>query len=135
MEAGEVPVGALVVIGGEAIARAGNGPIAGCDPSAHAEMLAIRRAAARIGNYRLTGATLYVTLEPCLMCAGAVLQARIPRLVFGAADPKAGAIVSLYKVAADSRLNHSFQVRGGVLAEESALLLKDFFQIKRNANI
>ncbi|MDZ4164757.1 MAG: tRNA adenosine(34) deaminase TadA [Smithellaceae bacterium] len=132
LTAGEVPVGALLVMGGEVVSRAHNSPIALTDPSAHAEILAIREASARKGNYRLTGATLYVTLEPCLMCVGAIIHARIERLVFGASDPKGGAVVSLYQVGCDRRLNHIFQVRGGVLEADSAGLLKDFFRGKRD---
>lgn len=125
---GEVPVGAVVVLGGEVLARAYNRPRGLSDPTAHAEVLALREAARSIGNYRLPGATLYVTLEPCAMCVGAMLQARIARLVFGALDPKAGAAVSLYRLAEDERLNHRLEVTGGVLAEESAALLKEFFE-------
>lgn len=125
---GEVPVGAVVVLGGEVLARAWNRPRGLSDPTAHAEVLALREAARSIGNYRLPGATLYVTLEPCAMCVGAMLQARIARLVFGALDPKAGAAVSLYRLAEDERLNHRLEVIGGVLAEESAALLKEFFE-------
>lgn len=134
LAAGEVPVGALLVMEGEVVSRAHNSPIALADPSAHAEILAIRAGAARRGNYRLAGATLYVTLEPCLMCAGAIIHARIARLVFGARDPKGGAVASLYQVASDRRLNHGFQVTEGVMAEESAGLLKDFFRKKRDTN-
>jgi tRNA(adenine34) deaminase len=131
LAAGEVPVGAVIVRGEELVARAHNGPIALQDPSAHAEILAIRRAAAAEGNYRLPGTTLYVTLEPCLMCAGAILQARIERLVFGAADPKNGAVVSLYRVFEDCRLNHAVEVAGGVLAEAGGEILSGFFRGKR----
>ena len=129
--AGEVPVGAVIVQGEELLARAHNSPIALNDPSAHAELLAIRRAAAARGNYRLTGTTLYVTLEPCLMCAGAILQARIGRLVFGAADPKNGAAVSLYRLFEDRRLNHAVAVTEGVLREACAEILSGFFREKR----
>lgn len=124
----EVPVGAVVVLGGEVLARAWNRPRGLSDPTAHAEVLALREAARSLGNYRLPGATLYVSLEPCAMCVGAMLQARIARLVFGALDPKAGAAVSLYRLAEDARLNHRLEVIGGVLAEESAALLKEFFE-------
>lgn len=130
-EAGEVPVGAVIVRGEEQIARAHNSPIALHDPSAHAELLAIRRAAAAFGNYRLTGTTLYVTLEPCLMCAGAILQARVGRVVFGAADPKNGAAVSLYRLFEDTRLNHAVEVTEGVLREACAEILSGFFREKR----
>jgi len=114
---GEVPVGAVVVRGGEVIASAHNGPVGLKDPSAHAEILALRRAAEAEGNYRLAGTTLYVTIEPCLMCAGALIHARVSRLVFGASDPKGGAVVSLYGVLQDARLNHRVDVTGGVLRE------------------
>jgi tRNA(adenine34) deaminase len=129
--AGEVPVGAVIVRGEELLARAHNNPIALNDPSAHAELLAVRRAASALGNYRLNGTTLYVTLEPCLMCAGAILQARIGRIVFGAADPKNGAAVSLYRLFEDSRLNHTVKVTGGVLREDCAKILSGFFREKR----
>ncbi len=128
---GEVPVGAVVVWEGEVLAGAGNSPLGSSDPTAHAEILAIRAAAAKVGNYRLEGASLYVTLEPCLMCIGAILQARIRRLVFGAKDPKGGAVVSLYRIAEDRRLNHIVEVRGGVLEEECGELLRAFFREKR----
>jgi len=131
MEAGEVPVGAVVVRGGEVIASAHNAPVGLRDPSAHAEILALRKAAAVEGNYRLAGTTLYVTIEPCLMCAGALVHARISRLVFGAADPKGGAAVSLYRVLEDGRLNHRVEVAGGVLATECAEILSRFFREKR----
>jgi len=128
---GEVPVGALIVSGGEILARAHNRSIAALDPSAHAEILAIREAARRAGNYRLVGTTLYVTLEPCIMCAGAIIQARIERLVFGAADPKQGGVVSLHRLLEDRRLNHTVEVTGGILQEACSLLLSGFFQGKR----
>ncbi len=130
-EEGEVPVGALVVHDGEILSAAHNRPIAGQDPSAHAEMLAIRQAAVRVGNYRLTEATLYVTLEPCIMCAGAIIQARIGRLVYGAADPKTGAVVSLYRLLQDERLNHRVEVTGGILEEICAEIMSGFFRQKR----
>lgn len=133
-EVGEVPVGAVIVRGGEPLAAAHNHPIARNDPSAHAELLAIRRAAAAVGNYRLPGTTLYVTLEPCLMCAGAILQARIDRLVFGAADPKNGAVVSLYRLFDDRRLNHALLVTEGILREACAEILSGFFREKRLAS-
>jgi tRNA(adenine34) deaminase len=129
--AGEVPVGAVVVRGGEVIASAHNGPVGLKDPSAHAEILALRRAAAAEGNYRLAGATLYVTIEPCLMCAGALVHARVSRLVFGAPDPKGGAVVSLYEVLQDGRLNHRVEVTGGVLREACSEILSRFFREKR----
>ena len=127
----EVPVGALVVCEGEVIGRGFNTPVSRCDPSAHAEILALREAAARNGNYRLAGCTLYVTLEPCAMCAGAIQHARIARVVFGARDPKTGACGSVVDLFADERLNHHASVTGGVLAEESAALLGAFFTARR----
>jgi tRNA(adenine34) deaminase len=129
--AGEVPVGAVVVRGGEVIASAHNGPVGLRDPSAHAEILALRRAAAAEGNYRLAGATLYVTIEPSLMCAGALIHARVSRLVFGAPDPKGGAVISLYGVLQDGRLNHRVDVTGGVLRESCGEILSRFFREKR----
>src|SRR5262245_17596108 len=113
LEAGEVPVGALVVIDGEIVARAHNAPIALADPTAHAEILALREAARKRGNYRLAGATLYATVEPCPMCCGAILHARIARVVYGTPDPKAGAVESLYRLLDDPRLNHRVSARGG----------------------
>ena len=130
-ESDEVPVGAVIVRGEELLARAHNSPITLNDPSAHAEVLAIRRAASLLGNYRLAGTTLYVTLEPCLMCAGAILQARIGRIVFGAADPKGGAVVSLYRLFDDRRLNHTVAVTEGILREACAEILSGFFRAKR----
>ena len=129
--AGEVPVGAVMVRGGALIASAHNGPVGLKDPSAHAEILALRRAAAAEGNYRLAGTTLYVTIEPCLMCAGALIHARVSRLVFGASDPKGGAVVSLYGVLQDARLNHRVDVTGGVLREACSEILSRFFREKR----
>lgn len=131
---GEVPIGAVVVRGEELLARAHNAPISYCDPSAHAEILAIRRAAATAKNYRLSGATLFVTVEPCPMCAGAILQARIARIVFGAADPKGGAVVSLYRLFDDPRFNHSVAVTEGVLREACSEILSGFFREKRLAS-
>lgn len=130
---GEVPVGAVVVGAGRVLGRAGNAIEAAQDPTAHAEMLALRQAAAALGTRRLLATTLYVTLEPCAMCAGAAVLARVPRLVFGAADPKAGACGSLRNIAEDTRLNHRCQVRGGVLERECAELLKGFFTALRAA--
>jgi tRNA(adenine34) deaminase len=127
----EVPVGAVVAIGDAVIAAAHNEPIALSDPTAHAEVLALREAGRKTGNYRLPDATLYVTVEPCVMCCGAILNARLPRLVFGAADPKVGAVESLYRLLEDRRLRHEFVVTRGVLADECAALLKDFFQARR----
>lgn len=128
---GEVPVGAVIVRGGAVISRGYNKKEFGIDPSAHAEMIAIRKAAKKLGSWRLEHATLYVTLEPCLMCMGAIIQARVPRLVFGAFDPKAGACGSLYDVSNDRRLNHRVEVESGVCGPESSILLKDFFALLR----
>lgn len=128
---GEVPVGAVLVKDGELIGEGYNRPITDHDPSGHAEMIALRAAAKAIGNYRLTGTTLYVTLEPCVMCAGAITHARVQRLVFGAADPKAGAVHSLYDVIANPRLNHQVEWTGGVLEVECGQLLRDFFRARR----
>jgi tRNA(adenine34) deaminase len=130
-EAGEGPVGAVIVIDSEVVATAHNEPIARSDATAHAEVLAIREAGRRIGNYRLPGATLYATVEPCVMCCGAIINARLARVVFGAADPKAGAVESQYRLLADERLNHRPVVSGGVLAEECAELLREFFRGRR----
>ena len=130
--AGEVPVGAVVVRGGEVIARGRNRPIKTADPTAHAEVVALRRAARKAGNYRLADCDLYVTVEPCAMCLGALVQARVRRLVFGAADPKAGAVSSVMAFPFD-RLNHRPEVVAGVLAEESAALLRAFFRARRRA--
>jgi tRNA(adenine34) deaminase len=129
--AGEVPIGAVVVLAGALVARAHNAPIALADPTAHAEVLALREAARKTGNYRLTGATLYVTVEPCPMCCGAALSARVARVVYGARDPKAGAVESLHRLLDDPRLNHRVDVVGGVLAAESAALLRRFFDTRR----
>lgn len=131
LAAGEVPVGAVVVAAGEVIGRGHNEPIGLCDPTAHAEVLALRAAAQKVANYRLSGATLYVTVEPCPMCCGAALQARVARVVYGASDPKSGAAVSLYRLLVDPRLNHRAQVDGGVLHRESENLLVRFFETKR----
>ena len=131
LEAGEVPVGAAVVLDGAIVARAHNAPIALSDPTAHAEILALREAGRKTGNYRLPGATLYVTVEPCAMCCGAALHARVARVVYGVADPKAGAVESLYRLLDDARLNHRAAATGGVLAAESAALLREFFETKR----
>ena len=128
---GEVPVGALVVRDGEIIGRGCNAPISRHDPSAHAEIQALRDAAQRLGNYRLTGCTLYVTLEPCAMCAGAIQHARIARLFYGAPDPKTGACGSVINLMGEARLNHHCAVEGGLLAENCASLLSDFFAARR----
>lgn len=130
-DAGEVPVGAVVVKDGAIIGRGFNAPIGRHDPAAHAEILALREAAANLGNYRLPGCELYVTLEPCAMCVGAMLHARIARLVYGAADPKTGACGSVVDLFADSRLNHHASVTPGVMAEECAALLRGFFAERR----
>ncbi len=128
---GEVPVGAVVVRAGQVIGRGFNAPIGNCDPSAHAEIAALRDAARRQANYRLAGCSLYVTLEPCAMCAGAIQHARIARLVYGAADPKTGACGSVVDLFAEPRLNHHASVTGGVLADQSAALLQGFFACRR----
>jgi tRNA(adenine34) deaminase len=130
-EAGEVPVGAVVVKDGQVIATGRNAPIASHDPTAHAEVVALREAARLVGNYRLDGCTLYVTLEPCAMCSGAMLHARLDRVVFGATDPRTGAAGSVLNLFAHAQLNHQTQVTGGVLADECAQLLKDFFKPRR----
>lgn len=127
----EVPVGAVVVVGGEPVAEAHNGPRALHDPTAHAEILALRAAARALGHWWLDGATLYVTLEPCAMCAGAMVLARIDRLVYGARDPKAGMAGSLAGIPQDDRLNHHVDITAGVLAEEAGALLRDFFRTRR----
>jgi len=129
--AGEVPVGALIVRNGEVIARAFNRPITNYDPSAHAEMLALRQAALAEENYRLPGTTLYVTLEPCIMCAGAMLHARVDRIVYGAADPKTGAAGSVLDVFSSKQLNHQTIIEGGVMGQECGQLLRDFFKERR----
>lgn len=128
---GEVPVGAVVVVDGEVVARGHNRREADHDPSAHAELVAIRAACAAAGSWRLPGAQVVVTLEPCAMCAGAMVAARIGRLVFGASDPKAGACGSLYNLGADPRLPHEFDVHAGVRADECGTLLVDFFDGRR----
>ena len=130
-EHGDVPVGAIVVRDGVVIASAGNQREQLNDPSAHAEVLALRVAAAHLGTWRLDDCTLYVTLEPCVMCVGAIINARVGTVVFGAPDLKAGAVGSLYNIAADPRLNHEPVVRHGVLAEECAILLTSFFELQR----
>ena len=129
--AGDVPIGAVIARGEEIIARAFNRRIIDRDPTAHAEMLVIRAAAAALGDWRLEGCTLAVTLEPCPMCAGAIVLARIPRLLYGAADPKAGAVATLYQLCTDERLNHQVSVTGGVLADQCANLLTEFFRKQR----
>ena len=131
MEAGEVPVGAVVVKDGQIIATGRNSPIEAHDPTAHAEIQALRAAAKALGNYRLDDCELYVTLEPCAMCSGAMLQARLKRVVFAAAEPKTGAAGSVLNLFAEARLNHQTAVQGGIMAEESAVLLQSFFAEKR----
>ena len=127
----EVPIGAVIVIEDRVIARGANRTIRDCDPTAHAEIVALRAAAKIIGNYRLTGATLFVTIEPCAMCAGAVIQARIARVVYGADDAKGGAARSCFRLFDDPRLNHKVDFTPGVLAEESVMLLQKFFTSRR----
>ena len=130
LESGEVPVGAVITMGGRVLAKTHNRPILMNDPTAHAEILAIREASNRTENYRLHGTTLYVTIEPCPMCAGAIIHARIARLVFGATDPKGGAI-SLYDMLHDRKLNHFVEITGGVLQEKCGEILSRFFREKR----
>jgi tRNA(adenine34) deaminase len=133
---GEVPVGAVIVdAAGAVLARAANSPIARHDPTAHAEILALRAAGRALGNYRLPGCVLYVTLEPCAMCVGALVHARLARIVYAAADPKTGACGSVFDLAATGKLNHRLEVTGGVLAEESAALLKQFFATRRGREV
>ena len=129
--AGEVPVGAILVLAGSVIGRGFNQPITAHDPTAHAEIVALREAALRQGNYRLSTATMYCTVEPCVMCAGAMVHARIARLVFGTPDPKAGAAGSIYNVMTDPRLNHRVEVLSGVCEDASATLLREFFARRR----
>ena len=130
---GEVPVGALVVKDGKVIGRGYNAPISGRDPAGHAEIRALREASKHVGNYRLDGCTLYATLEPCAMCAGAIMHARIARLIYGAADPKTGACGSVVDLFSEKKLNHHTEVTSGVLAAEAGKLLSDFFAARRNA--
>ncbi len=131
LEAGEVPVGAVVICNGQIVGRGWNRNISECDPAAHAEVLALREAGAAIGNYRLEGCDLFVTIEPCAMCAGALVHARIRRLVYGADDPKAGAVHSVMEVLNHPHLNHQVEVRSGVLAGRSAEMLQSFFKSRR----
>jgi tRNA(adenine34) deaminase len=128
---GEVPVGAVLVGADGLLAGAGNSPIRLSDPTAHAEILTLRKAGQRLGNYRLPATTLYVTLEPCIMCMGALVQARVSRLVYGATDPKTGAAASVYAIGNDGRLNHSITICGGILAGRCATLLINFFKDRR----
>ena len=132
--AGEVPVGAVVVSAGQVIGRGFNQPISGHDPTAHAEIVALREAAQQMGNYRLGDCELYVTLEPCVMCSGAIMHARIARLVYGAPDPKTGACGSVVDLFAETRLNHHTSVTGGILADDAAQLLQQFFAARRRGN-
>lgn len=130
---GEVPVGAVLVLNGELIAEGWNRPIAAHDPTAHAEIMALRAGAEKLGNYRLNDTTLYVTLEPCVMCAGAMVHARIKRLVYGAHDPKAGAIQSIFNILDSIRLNHRVEHAGGLLAAECGAILSRFFEMRRKS--
>jgi tRNA(adenine34) deaminase len=129
--AGEVPIGAVLVHDGKILARAGNRTIRDCDPTAHAEIVALREAARLLANYRLADTTLYVTIEPCSMCAGAIIQARVPRLVYGADDPKGGAVRSCFEILSDPRLNHQVKVTSGILAADCATILQSFFSERR----
>ena len=130
-EADEVPVGAILVKDGQILARGNNRTIRDCDPTAHAEIIALREAARSANNYRLTGTTLFVTIEPCSMCAGAIIQARVSRVVYGADDPKGGAVRSCFEVLSHARLNHQVEVTAGVMAEECAAILQEFFTDRR----
>lgn len=129
--AGEVPIGAVLVLDGKVIARSGNRTIRDCDPTAHAEIIVLRKAAQVVNNYRLAGTTLYVTIEPCSMCAGAMIQARIPRLVYGASDPKAGAVRTYFQILSNPNLNHQIEIADGVLADECAEVIQSFFAKRR----
>jgi len=133
-EAGEVPVGAVVVLDGQVIGAGHNEPIGSKDPTAHAEIVAMRAAALATGNYRLTGSTLYVTVEPCLMCVGAMVHARVAEVVFGAAEPKAGAVMSTQRAHEHAALNHRLIVTGGVLGDECSAVMKEFFAGRRALN-
>jgi tRNA(adenine34) deaminase len=133
-ESGEVPIGAVVVCDGAIIARGQNRVVRNNDPTAHAEIVALRQAANELGNYRLNGCTMFVTLEPCSMCAGAMIHARLDRLVFAAADPKTGACGSVLEVLNNPRLNHQMQVEQGIMCEEAGTLLRSFFQERREAS-
>ena len=129
--AGEVPIGAIMVHEGKILARSGNRTIRDCDPTAHAEIAVLREASRRLGNYRLSETTLYVTIEPCSMCAGAMIQARVTRLVYGADDPKGGAVRSCFEILSDNRLNHRVEVTTGALAAECAAVMQSFFAERR----
>ena len=131
LASGEVPVGAVVAIDGQIVARAFNRPIAAVDPTAHAEVLALREAATAVGNYRLTGAVMYVTLEPCLMCVGALVHARVREVVYGALEPRTGALVSAVRALELPGLNHRFEVTGGVLEEPCRVIVQEFFRDRR----
>ena len=128
---GEVPIGAVLVHNGKILARSGNRTIRDCDPTAHAEIVLLREAARLLGNYRLADTTLYVTVEPCSMCAGAIIQARVPRLVYGADDPKGGAVRSCFEILSHPRLNHQVEVTAGVLAADCVAVLQSFFAERR----
>lgn len=130
-EAGEVPVGAVLVLDGKEIGAGFNAPISGCDPTAHAEVKALRDAARRVGNYRLPGATLYVTLEPCTMCVGAIVHSRVSRLVYGAAEPKAGAVESTRRTLEENHLNWRVEALGGILAHQCSRIISEFFAARR----
>ena len=130
-EAGEVPIGAVLVQDDRVLARAGNRTIRDCDPTAHAEIIVLREGSRAVSNYRLSGTTLYVTLEPCAMCAGAIIQARVPRVVYGADDPKGGAVRTCFAVLSHPKLNHQVETIAGVLAEESVAELQKFFTARR----
>ena len=132
--AGEVPVGAIVVLDGEIVGRGFNQPISRHDPSAHAEIMALRDAGRHVGNYRLPECTLYVTLEPCAMCAGAIMHARIKRIVYGTADPKTGAAGSVVDLFKEARLNHHTEIEGGLMAKECGELIRDFFRERRTTS-
>lgn len=129
--AGEVPVGAILVKDGQIVGEGWNQPISGCDPTAHAEVIALRDAATKLGNYRLPGTTLYVTIEPCTMCVGALLHARVSRLVFGATEPRAGAIVSQLQLTESAHYNHKIEVVGGILSDQCSELMSSFFRQRR----
>jgi tRNA(adenine34) deaminase len=133
--AGEVPVGAVLVVGGAVVASAFNQPISANDPTAHAEVLVLREAARSLGNYRLTDATVYVTVEPCLMCVGAMVHARVREVVYGAAEPKTGALASTMRALESPGLNHRFAVTAGVLDEECRAVIQEFFREKRRAEV
>jgi tRNA(adenine34) deaminase len=130
-EAGEVPIGAILVHDGKILARSGNRTIRDCDPTAHAEIIVLREAARLVGNYRLADTTLYVTIEPCSMCAGAIIQARIPRVVYGADDPKGGAVRSCFEILSHPRVNHQVEVTSGILAADCGAILQSFFAERR----